>query len=278
MMLTGEMRMYSFRSHGVPPFRVLTVHGGPGAAGELESLARELGRKRGVIEPFQTRTKVKDQIEELRETIANTCSLPVVLLGHSWGAWLVYLLAAEYGEIVDRIILVGSGPFEEHYALGMIEKRLSRLDEVDRVRVRKLISFLETDTGPENSGKLSELGKLFLKSDCYDPLEDCEGHDIQCDKGIYERVWSEASSMRRSGELLEVGKKINCPVLAIHGDYDPHPSEGVEIPLSEKLNDFKFRLLEKCGHKPWVEKFAREEFFSIIEEELAGIEQFSTPD
>jgi pimeloyl-ACP methyl ester carboxylesterase len=74
--------------------------------------------------------------------------------------------------------------------------------------------------------------------------------------------------LRRSGRLLEMARKISSPVLAIHGDYDPHPAEGVEKPLSAVIRDFRFILLEKCGHKPWIERQARERFLAILEEEL----------
>jgi pimeloyl-ACP methyl ester carboxylesterase len=74
--------------------------------------------------------------------------------------------------------------------------------------------------------------------------------------------------LRRSGKLLEMGKEITVPVVAIHGDYDSHPAEGVEKPLSAILKDFHFILLEKCGHKPWIERQARERFYTILEGEL----------
>jgi pimeloyl-ACP methyl ester carboxylesterase len=51
-----------------------------------------------------------------------------------------------------------------------------------------------------------------------------------------------------------MGKNIECPVVAIHGDYDPHPADGVRIPLSNVLKDFRFILLGKCGHVPWFER------------------------
>lgn len=40
--------------------------------------------------------------------------------------------------------------------------------------------------------------------------------------------------------LLEMGRTIQCPVIAIHGDYDPHKAEGVHEPLSTVLNTFRF--------------------------------------
>lgn len=74
--------------------------------------------------------------------------------------------------------------------------------------------------------------------------------------------------MRRSGTLLELAQRIQCPVVAIHGDYDPHPAEGVRKPLLSVLKDFRFVLLKQCGHKPWIERRATEAFYQVLEEEL----------
>jgi len=57
-------------------------------------------------------------------------------------------------------------------------------------------------------------------------------------------------------------------VVAIHGDYDPHPAEGVQKPLSALIEEFRFVLLKKCGHTPWLERQAQEEFYKVLEEEL----------
>ena len=67
---------------------------------------------------------------------------------------------------------------------------------------------------------------------------------------------------------MKASRQVTCPVVAIHGDYDPRLAEGVREPLVRVLNDFRFILLEKCGHEPWVEKFARDEFYDILKNEL----------
>ena len=43
--------------------------------------------------------------------------------------------------------------------------------------------------------------------------------------------------------------------------YDPHPVRGVSEPLESKLPDFRMITMEQCGHDPWKEAYAREEFF-----------------
>ena len=81
-------------------------------------------------------------------------------------------------------------------------------------------------------------------------------------------MWKDAAELRKSGKLLELANHIKCPVVAVHGDYDPHPAEGVEKPLSGILKDFRFILLEKCGHNPWVERHAKSRFYEVLQEEL----------
>jgi pimeloyl-ACP methyl ester carboxylesterase len=56
-------------------------------------------------------------------------------------------------------------------------------------------------------------------------------------------------------------------VVAIHGDYDPHPFQGVKKPLSGILKDFRFILLKNCGHTPWIEKKAVNEFYRVLRAE-----------
>lgn len=49
---------------------------------------------------------------------------------------------------------------------------------------------------------------------------------------------------------------------------DPHPAEGVRTPLSSVVKDFRFLMLRNCGHLPWIERQAKDEFFRVIREEL----------
>ena len=87
-------------------------------------------------------------------------------------------------------------------------------------------------------------------------------------EGLPIATFPEAARMRVNGELISLAEHICCPVIAIHGDYDPHPAEGVQVPLSSRLTDFHFHLLPCCGHSPWMEQYAMETFYEIIVNEL----------
>jgi pimeloyl-ACP methyl ester carboxylesterase len=114
---------------------------------------------------------------------------------------------------------------------------------------------------------MARFGELMFKADSYDPLPR-ESEVLEVNPDINRLVWKEASELRRSGELLKLGERIKCPVVAIQGDYDSHPAEGVKEPLSHVIRDFRFILLEKCGHYPWLECNARDRFYRILRDEI----------
>jgi pimeloyl-ACP methyl ester carboxylesterase len=259
--------MDNLRKYGNKPFNVVVVHGGPGASGEMAPVARELCIYGGVLEPLQTATSLDGQVKELKTILINHGNIPVTLIGHSWGAWLIFILASQHSSLVKKLILVGSGPFEEKYAIDIMKTRLNRLDEKDKSEVQALMENLRDSVVEDKNAVMTRLEKLISKADSYCSLPD-DSEPLECHYHIYQNVWQEANELRRSGKLLKLGEKIRCPVIAIHGDYDPHPSEGVKNPLSRAIKDFQFILLENCGHKPWIERSAKDRFYEILKEEL----------
>ncbi len=256
----------NLRRYGKAPYRVAVVHGGPGAPGEMAPVARELETDWGVLEPLQSADTIAGQIEELHAALSTYADPPIVLIGFSWGAWLSALFAERFPRLVSKLILIGSGSFKEEYITDMQITRLERLPSVER---RELTQLLEIMAVQERATKsiFRRVGKLFSKADAFDPLPaGAEIVDFQVE--VYRGVWPEAAELRRSGELLASAARIQCPVVAIHGDYDPHPAEGVREPLEPILTDFRFFLLERCGHKPWIERHARAPFFEILHNEL----------
>ncbi len=259
--------MKILRVYGKSPYNVAVIHGGPGAAGEMAPVALELSSNRGVLEPLQTESSIQTQVEELRIVLEKYGNRPVILIGFSWGAWLGFIFTANHPLFVKKLILIGCGPLEEKYTARIEETRLGRLNEEERAEIESIYEIFDDPTVKDKSAAFERFGALFSKADAYDPIKhESEAMDNRLD--IFQKVWKEADELRRSGKLLEFGKRIECPVIAIHGDYDPHPAEGVKKPLSAIIKDFRFFLLKNCGHKPWIERQAKEEFYSIIKEEL----------
>ena len=259
--------MENIRKYGNAPFNIAVIHGGPGAPGEMAPVAKELSKTFGVLEPLQTKSNIKEQLQELEIELKENGSLPMTLIGFSWGAWLSFVFAARNSSFVKKLILVSSGPFEERYALDIMRTRLSRLAEEERMTIDSLSEILNDPDRQDKNKAFAQLGELISKADSHDPLP-YKSDVIEYQYDIFENVWNEAEELRRSGKLVAFGKQIRCPVVAIHGDYDAHSAEGVKIPLSSVIKKFRFILLEDCGHRPWIERAAKDAFYTILKKEL----------
>nr|WP_320160183.1 alpha/beta hydrolase [uncultured Methanoregula sp.] len=256
------------RKWGPGPYTVAVIHGGPGAPGEVAPVARELSTVRPVLEPLQTETTLDGQVQELRTVLVEQGKVPVTLIGFSWGAYLSWFVAARYPALVKKLILVGCPPFEDQYAASITKTRLTRLKQKDQAEAQSLIAQLDKpEMTASKNALLARLGCLLTRADAFDPTH-TEDEAFHCQYDIFKGVWDEAVELRRTQILLQMAKAIKCPVVAIHGDWDPHPAEGVNDPLTRELKDFRFVLLEKCGHRPWAERNASENFYKVLVEEI----------
>lgn len=258
------------RKYGPPPYKTAVVHGGPGAQGGMADVAFKLSAYKSILEPIQTECSVDGEIDELYRLIKKGGEPPVVLIGHSWGAWLSLLTAARYPETVSKLILVASAPFEDRYTASIQKRRIDRLSDEEKIQFKSLMQRLSSSYQGEDKVLSQKLHALFLKSDFYETGEDGEdyGSRVPVNSKVFNSVWRHAAELRSCGDLLKTAASIECPVVAIHGDYDPHPAEGVELPLRRVIKNFRFIILEKCGHYPWLEKHASEKFYKILRTEL----------
>lgn len=259
--------MINPRKYGNKPYTAAVLHGGPGAPGGMAPVARELSAVCGILEPLQTSATLEGQIRELRDLLEEHGDLPLTLIGHSWGAMLSIIFTAQNPRFIKKLILVGSGLYDDKYVPKLVKTRLSRLKKEEKEQASKLREAMNDPGKKEKNELFAQFGKLMAKADSFDPLP-LESEVIEFQYNVFANVWKEARELRKSGELLELGKQIKCPVLAIHGDHDPHPAEGIKNSLSQVVKNFHFILLSNCGHQPWAERNARERFFQILKEEL----------
>jgi pimeloyl-ACP methyl ester carboxylesterase len=258
----------NIRKYGMPPYGIAVLHGGPGAPGYMAPVARELSKKRGILEPLQTRDSLAGQIDELKEQLIDHADLPVVLVGSSWGAVLALFLAARHKKLVSKLILIGSAMFDRKNSSRIEGIRLKRLSKAERKRYHELITELEDAPGKRQDELAEEWGRIFFKTDVYDPLTtDLETLEVQA--VLNRKVWADFVVLKdKLGFLKREFSKINIPVAVIHGEYDPHPIEGIRPFLEECIPGIRFYILPRCGHYPWIERHARESFFQILEKEL----------
>jgi pimeloyl-ACP methyl ester carboxylesterase len=268
----------NFRTHGPSPVTAVVVHGGPGAPGSAYSLARGLSVLMGTLEPFQTAMSIELQIEELAEQIRAHADPPVFLFGHSWGAWLSLLTSQRYPALVRKLFLIGAGPLTEKYVPEINVRRRARLSDSERVEYDRLPGLMAEATGFRKQDLLSRLGELAGKADAV-ALEDAPEHKesaIPANANQFQQIWSEASAMRADGTLLRISSQLQVPVRVIHGVDDSHPISGVIEPLGGVVKDLHWYGLDRCGHEPWKETYARDAFWKAVHWELQSEEAEST--
>ncbi len=242
------------RAYGNEPYKVIVVHGGPGAIGSCAGICKGLSDKFGVLEILQSKNSIQELVDEMIDVIKSYGLKQVVLVGHSWGAWLSFIFASLHPEHVGKLILVGSGLFDVKY--------YPQLVEANTVKIM-----------PEEQKRDMQFANLLSENMEYNPYSYCLLPNISDDVISFNEeqckaLMGEIMPIRDSGELLNYSEKINCPVVAIHGKNDPHIVDGIKIPLENHLSNFKMHVLEKCGHEPWKEHYAKEKFFDVLKKEL----------
>lgn len=259
--------MINCRKYGNSPFRIAVIHGGPGTAGELAPVARQLSINFGVIEPLQSKSSIEELIQEMHTVLNTHGNRPITLIGHSWGAWLSLIFTARFKTIVNKLIIIGGASFEKEFTKDLAKTRLERLNRSEILRFDSLLIKLNDPDNQDKDTTFKQIGNLISKADTCRPIND-KNEICEYNYNIFQNVWKEAEKLRDSGELLKLIGKVNCPVIAIHGDNDSHPYEGVRQPLSRIIKDFKFIKLNKCGHNPWNELYAKDKFYDILRSEL----------
>ena len=251
------------RRYGKAPFHVLFLHGGPGAAGSVAGACQELGRYTGVLEPWQSKKSVSALAEELEEQIRDFAQTPLTLIGHSWGAWLSLLYAAQHPQHIQSLIWIGCPPLEESYAGLINQRRLANLSEEEGAAFCLALDTLQDPAAPDHKSALHTLDLLAQKADNVCPLEE-ELEIPPADEQIFAAVWPQATTLRKRGTLLKAAQMLSCPITLIHGEQDPHPPQGVSAPLTRLGITFNEIILPRCGHTPWIEKHARKTFFDAL--------------
>ena len=95
-------------------------------------------------------------------------------------------------------------------------------------------------------------------------------NDFAPDQSAYEQVWNEAAAFRSSNGFAGLLLGVSVPIHIIHGEEDPHPLVGVTAPLEQASVHYVLRTLSHCGHSPFLELEAKEEFYDVLNEMIQG--------
>jgi pimeloyl-ACP methyl ester carboxylesterase len=252
------------RTYGTVGLPVVVIHGGPGAPGSAGGIARGLGDGFRVLEPFQRESggvplTVARHVEDLREALAS--HFPgerAALVGASWGAMLAVVFAAEHPDLVSRVAMVGSGTFDPGARAAFkatIEARTTpalraQFDENEQA------SLTEDERLAREAARLDTIYNV-------DPVP-AEGPQEPVDAKANRETWDDMLRLQASGAIPASLARVRCPVLMLHGDFDPHPGPAIRDSLVPHVAGLVYRELARCGHEPWRERAARAPFFDAL--------------
>jgi pimeloyl-ACP methyl ester carboxylesterase len=221
----------------------VVLHGGPGAPGSAGGLARALAADFRVFEPFQRGCDAEPltvvrHVADLGAYLSGVGgNAPPPLVGHSWGAMLALALAAAHPERAGPLVLVGCGTFDPAARARLVAIRAERAGSGD--------------------------------PDSYDPSstpdEPEEGEFVE---RAHLETWGDMLRLQAEGVYPAAFARVRSPVLMLHGGHDPHPGPMIRDGLRVFVPHLEYREFERCGHYPWRERHAREEFLAVLAEWL----------
>jgi pimeloyl-ACP methyl ester carboxylesterase len=235
----------------------------------MAPVARALADSFRVLEPFQRGSgaeplTVSRHVADLHELLQSHCGAArPALLGSSWGAMLALAYAAAHPDSAGPLVLVGCGTFDPaaHARMkAILEER--RDDDARRSMERLKEQFLDPDE------RLRATAALLLPLYSYELITTDQEIEA-CDARAYEETWDDMVRLQEEGVYPAAFSDIHVPVLMLHGAADPHPGPMIRASLEPYIPQLEYHEWERCGHYPWLEQAARDEFFALVREWLA---------
>jgi pimeloyl-ACP methyl ester carboxylesterase len=246
------------------------LHGGPGAPGSAGPLARALADPLRVFEPWQRwSSDVPLTVDRHVADLADVCSRCApderpAIVGESWGAMLALVFAARYPDRISAVMLVGCGTFDEE-----ARARFQRTIEQRRTpELQARLATLETEIQDE-AERLAEAHRLSDSIYTYRRATGADDRIERFDLKGHRETWNDMIRLQADGTYPAAFARIQCPVLMLHGAYDPHPGAMIRDSLQKCMPHLEYHELEKCGHAPWVEQHARDRFLATARAWLA---------
>ncbi len=261
------------RKYGNSEHLVVVLHGGPAAAGDAAPIAKGLSDSFTAIEPWQRGSEkepltVSRHIEDLHSLLNGLASdSPPAIVGHSWGAMLALCYAAAHPNEAGPLVLVGCGTFDRLSRVRMYEILQGRTDQ----HLQELLAEATASTSDPadlhmKKYKLTRDLSVYDRAELWSDKEEYEPLDVRA----HQETWEDMMRLQSDGTYPKAFTAITSDVLMLHGNYDPHPGPMIRESLRPFIRRLEYLELDRCGHSPWLERFARTEFFMTMKSWLAA--------
>jgi pimeloyl-ACP methyl ester carboxylesterase len=241
----------------------------------MAPVGRELADEFATLEPLQRRSgvvplTVAQHVADLHECLSRV-ERPAILVGSSWGAMLGLTYAARCPWRVAKIVAIGCGTYNREARRLFHQQMAARVAPAVAPQRESLLEALAVAKDPATRGELfSKIIRIDTRTQAYDPITD-ELEIIASDVIGQRETWSDVVRLQESGLQPAEFAAITAPVVMLHGDSDPHDGPLIRDALQPFVRDLTYIELERCGHIPWIERHAREEFFQELRRQLRSV-------
>jgi proline iminopeptidase len=242
---------------------VVLAHGGPGMSDNLGTVAAMFGDM-ATVHRFDQRACGRSTGEGVGQSVASgVADLDAlrqhwgyekwIVGGHSWGAALALFYALAHPIKTNAVLYICGPGITPRTSKPAARSRKERLSPAERAE----FASLEARAQLGDAVAVRELAHMFWRTDFSD---ESKAPDFDLEPMFaYPRNEDAANALRRSaeefladGRLVAEVRKLDIPVLVLHGADDPLPVEGA-IALAELLPSADLVTIDAVGHMPWME-------------------------
>jgi pimeloyl-ACP methyl ester carboxylesterase len=178
---------------------------------------------------------------------------------------LALCYAASHPDAAGPIVLVGCGTFDASSRARMKEILRERTSAELQDQLAR-ITAVTSDAADLHMKryKLTRDLSVYDRAEPWPEREEFEPLDVRA----HQETWDDMMRLVSDGTCPGAFTRIRSDVLMLHGDYDPHPGPMIYESLRPFIRTLEYREFARCGHSPWLERFARAEFFSTLKKWL----------
>jgi len=268
--INGTQLYYKVVGQGEP---ILIIHGGPGLNHKylfhnLQFLTdryqlifydqRASGRSSLTLDSNSvTIDNFIQDIDELRNTFGIE---KLNIMAHSWGGLLAMKYAIKHPENTKSLILISSVGASSEISTMANQSLVERFTQEDSMHRAEIIQTDEFQKREPNA--IESLMKIAFKHQFYniiflDSLNLSLNKDYIKTSQLLQNLAKDLTKYDFHSDL----KKIQSPTLLIYGSHDPL-TELAGTRIHESIEKSEFKILDNCGHFPFIEK--KDEFKSIV--------------
>ena len=135
--------------------------------------------------------------------------------------------------------------------------------EQKRIKQIEALLVLEKNRGRRNK-LFAELGAIYSRIQSLKPYRDCTDDVVYFDEEGFRQTWADTLSLQKQNIQPAEFENIRAAVTMIHGKDDPHPGRLIHKSLVRFIPSLQYFDLPRCGHKPWIEQYAEEDFYKLL--------------